>query len=374
MPYEYNPLIKDCFQKKSEVTPSDIQQLQNKISELQDSSENLKLKKVTKFFSANDYLEENEIAQFQGEDDAAHNLTTGFFYKKNPAFSIVSNEDSFAYSTAELLNVYDFDNNLALQQYYLDDINLSSDDYGIIGNNNYFTLVFNPNLFVNNTLPNSLLPGFVFYPYLNVGGIWDFANPVTILNGNYIYKGNIIQMSPLRFGLMGAVLAASMTSPYYRYLWIYILMETYVGVIAVNFCTNSSNILTALGVVNSLSCFGFLYRTTITPTPRVNFNATGYVLSENQPFQYIDPHSSFFKVFESGDFVDIIFDNYIIRGVNYIAIFGDVTNKPFGGCYVQIFACPPKTGFLRLVCYESGGGGVKNAIININTREITYFN
>lgn len=282
MPYEYNPLIKDCFQKKSEVTPSDIQQLQNKISELQDSSENLKLKKVTKFFSANDYLEDNEIAQFQGEDDAAHNLTNGFFYKKNPAFSIVSNEDSFAYSTAELLNVYDFDNNLALQQYYLDDINLSSDDYGIIGNNNYFTLVFNPNLFVNNTLPNSLLPGFVFYPYLNVEGIWDFANPVTILNGNYIYKGNIIQMSPLRFGLMGAVLAASMTSPYYRYLWIYILMETYVGVIAVNFCTNSSNILTALGVVNGLSCFGFLYRTTITPTPRVNFNTTGYILSENQ--------------------------------------------------------------------------------------------
>ena len=286
MPYEFNPLIPDGFQKKSAVTPADISRVESEISDLQTTTTDLKQKKITKFFSANDYLEDNEIAQYQGEDDAVNNLQNGFFYKKNPAFSIVSNEDSFAYSTAELLNVYDFDNNLALQQYYLDDVNLSSDDYGIIGNNNYFTLVFNHNLFVNNTLPISLLSGFVFYPYLNKDGKWDFDNPVTVQNGNYIYKGNIIQMSPLRFGLMGAVLAASMTSPFYRYLWIYILMETYVGVIAVNFCTNSSNILTALGVVNGLSCFGFLYRTTITPTPRVNFNAQGYDLTENQKFSF----------------------------------------------------------------------------------------
>lgn len=81
MPYEFNPLIKDCFQKKSEVSPSDIQQLQAEISDLQESSEKLDQKKVTKFFSANDtFLENNEIAEYQSEDDSVNELKKGFFY------------------------------------------------------------------------------------------------------------------------------------------------------------------------------------------------------------------------------------------------------------------------------------------------------
>lgn len=80
-----------------------------------------------------------------------------------------------------------------------------------------------------------------------------------------------------------------------------------------------------------------------------------------------------FNSYDSGDFVDIILDNYIANSVSYIAVFSNVSNKPFAGCYVQIFSSPSFTGFLRLVCFESGNGGVKNAIVNINTREITYF-
>lgn len=92
MPYEFNPLLPDGFQKKSPVSPSDIQQLQSDISELQESSENLKLKKVTKFFSATDSLEDNEIAQYQGEDDAINNLKKGFFYQVAVSESIVEKE------------------------------------------------------------------------------------------------------------------------------------------------------------------------------------------------------------------------------------------------------------------------------------------
>ena len=83
MPYEFNPLLRDGLQKKSPVSPSDIQQLQSEITELQESSENLQQKKVTKFFSANAFLEDNEIAQYQGVNDAVNNLQNGFFYKKN---------------------------------------------------------------------------------------------------------------------------------------------------------------------------------------------------------------------------------------------------------------------------------------------------
>ena len=39
-------------------------------------------KKVTKFFSANDELEENEVAQYQGETDEENGLINWFFYKK----------------------------------------------------------------------------------------------------------------------------------------------------------------------------------------------------------------------------------------------------------------------------------------------------
>lgn len=82
MPYEFNPLLRDGLQKKSPVSPSDIQQLQDEISELQESSENLQQKKVTKFFSANDtFLENNEIAEYQGVTDNINNLITGYFYK-----------------------------------------------------------------------------------------------------------------------------------------------------------------------------------------------------------------------------------------------------------------------------------------------------
>lgn len=85
------------------------------------------------------------------------------------------------------------------------------------------------------------------------------------------------------------------------------------------------------------------------------------------------PQIDSFNSYDSGDFIDIILDNYIANSVSYIAVFSNVTNKPFKGCYVQIFSSPSFTGFIRLICYESGSGGVKNAIVNVNTREITYF-
>ena len=129
MPYEFNPLIPDGFQKKSDVTPADISRVESEISDLQTTTTDLKQKKVTKFFSANDYLEDNEIAQYQGEDDAVNNLTNGFFYKKNPAFIITQNGDSFSYLTGRKINWFLRDNTLKVSQYYLTTINSDYNDF-----------------------------------------------------------------------------------------------------------------------------------------------------------------------------------------------------------------------------------------------------
>lgn len=297
MAYEYNPLIKDCFQKKSEVSPSDIQLLQSEISELQDSSENLKQKKVTKFFSATDYLEDYEIAQYQGEDDAVNNLQNGFFYKKNPAFTITPNSDTFAYNVNRVMNIRNFDGT-SFQQYYLGEVNISTSDYKVIGtfDDSVHTVAFNPSLFVSNSLPATPDGGMVFYPYLLVNGVWDFANPVTVANGHYVYKGNVIDLTQRYAGLIGAGVGADMTSPYRRYLWANILLPDYQACFAFPYATNSSNELIALGVPNGLGAFGFQAYYTISNIAATSINVQGVDLSVNPVFSIVI--KTFKKTFE----------------------------------------------------------------------------
>lgn len=285
MPYEFNPLLPDGFQKKSAVTPADISRVESEISELQNTTTDLKQKKVTKFFSANDYLEDNEIAQYQGEDDAVNNLTNGFFYKKNPAFTITQNSDTFAYNVNKKLKVYNFDGTF-FEQYYLAQQNLSASDYAVIGLNDesIFTVCFNPALFVNNSLLTRPDGNMVFYPYLNVNGVWDFSNPVSVSGGNYYYKGNRINLVPLRAGLIGASVGANMTSPYNRYLWVSLLMTKYMAVFAFPYATNSSNELIALGVSNGLGAFGFQSHYTISSIVSSTINVQGCDLTENQRY------------------------------------------------------------------------------------------
>ena len=54
--------------------------------------------KVTKFFSANDELEENEIAEYQGEDDTENGLVNGYFYKKNKGKVVISKPYGMTYA------------------------------------------------------------------------------------------------------------------------------------------------------------------------------------------------------------------------------------------------------------------------------------
>lgn len=348
MAYEFNPLIPDCFQKKSEVTPADIQTLQAEISELQESSEDLKQKKVTKFFSANDFLEDNEIAQFQGEDDAANNLQNGFFYKKNPAFTITPNSDTFAYNVNRIMNIRNFDGT-SFQQYYLGEVNISTSDYKIIGTSDdtVHTVAFNPSLFVSNYLPATPDGAMVFYPYLLVNGVWDYDNPVTVANGHYIYKGNIINLTQRYAGLIGAGVGADMTSPYRRYLWASILLPNYQACFAFPYATNSSNELIALGVPTGLGAFGFQAYYTISNIAATSINVQGVDLTVNPVFSLsnTEPVADSTKAGLMSAADKIKLDSYVSNGFDFQknGIAGNITLTERGCVCIRITTFMPST-------------------------------
>lgn len=81
--YEYNPLTKLDLQKKSAVSPSDIQHLEQEIAsineDITDINGDLK-NKVPKFFVSIEELEIGEIGQYQGETNET--FTRGYFYQR----------------------------------------------------------------------------------------------------------------------------------------------------------------------------------------------------------------------------------------------------------------------------------------------------
>ena len=81
--YEYNPLTKLDLQKKSAVSPSDIQHLEQEIAsineDITDINGDLK-NKVPKFFTSIEELEVGEIGQYQGDTTAT--FVHGYFYQR----------------------------------------------------------------------------------------------------------------------------------------------------------------------------------------------------------------------------------------------------------------------------------------------------
>jgi hypothetical protein len=81
--YEYNPLLPLNLQKRSAVSPSDIQHLEQEIAsineDITDINGDLK-KKVPKFFTSIEELEVGEIGQYQGE--TTEEFTHGYFYQR----------------------------------------------------------------------------------------------------------------------------------------------------------------------------------------------------------------------------------------------------------------------------------------------------
>ena len=286
MSYEFNPLLPDGFQKKSAVTPADISRVESEISDLQSTTTDLKQKKVTKIFSANDYLEDNEIAQYQGEDDVINNLTNGFFYKKNPAFTLSANGDSFTYIVGRKFNWYLRNNTLKVTQYYLGSVQSEYNDFNFAYDSvrDVEVIFFAETYAKSPALKLAVRPDTLYYPFAIVSNQFDYNNPVEIINGDYYYKGAIINFNQSSGGVP-AILCASMIAPYYRYFWLPVITRggTWWWA-AFLYETNSNNEFVILGVDNNLSAFDICRYEEENIVPAISVNVQGYDLTENQQF------------------------------------------------------------------------------------------
>ena len=92
----YNPLLKKGFQEINDT------------SEVEAEIDDLRQKKVTKFFSASDNIENDEIAQYQGEDDVAHGLKFGLFYVQSGT-EITLPEGTQYFENIDTVNLFGYD-------------------------------------------------------------------------------------------------------------------------------------------------------------------------------------------------------------------------------------------------------------------------
>lgn len=349
MAYEFNPLIPDCFQKKSEVTPADIQQLQSEISELQESSESLKLKKVTKFFSANDFLEDNEIAQYQGDDDEVNNLQNGFFYKKNPAFTLTANGDSFSYVVGRKVNWFLRNNTLKVTQYYLGSVHSEYNDFHFAYDSvrDIEVIFFAETYAKSPALKSAVTQGTLYYPFAIVNNQFDYNNPIQIIGDDYYYKGVIINFTQSSGGV-SAMLCASMEAPYYRYLWLPVIMRG--GIFwyaAFLYETNSNNEFVILGVDNNLSAFDICRDEYEYIVPAISLNVQGYDLTENQVFSLsnTEPVADSTKAGLMSAADKIKLDGYMSQGFDFQknGIEGNITLTERGCVCIRITTFEPIT-------------------------------
>ena len=349
MPYEFNPLIPDGFQKKSAVTPADIARLDGEISDLQNTTTDLKQKKITKFFSANDYLEDNEIAQYQGEDDGVNNLQNGFFYKKNPAFTLSANGDSFTYIVGRKFNWYLRNNTLKVTQYYLESVQSEYNDFNFAYDSvrDVEVIFFAETYAKSPALKPAVRPNTLYYPFAIVSNQFDYNNPVEIINGDYYYKGAIINFNQSSGGVP-AILCASMIAPYYRYFWLPVITRggTWWWA-AFLYETNSDNEFVILGVDNNLSAFDICRYEEENIVPASVINVQGYDLTENQVFSLsnTEPVADTTKAGLMSAADKIKLDSYMSQGFDFQknGIQGNITLTERGCVCIRITTFMPIT-------------------------------
>lgn len=111
----YNPLLKRGLQELGDTAAQEAE------------IEDLRQKKVTKFFAFTDTLEPGEIAQYQGDDDSDNGLVNGYFYKKTGVSVVI----------APPINEYQFTNDFPLNQpFVLGDYNFVFGNYYQVKNYN----------------------------------------------------------------------------------------------------------------------------------------------------------------------------------------------------------------------------------------------
>ena len=104
--YKYNPLLKLNLQEDAEVSPSDIQHLQEEIDAANENITSIEgdLKhKVPKFFVSIEELEVGETGEYQGEP--GEDFVPGYFYKRQSCYKNELTPPEYTWNGAGYLDI-----------------------------------------------------------------------------------------------------------------------------------------------------------------------------------------------------------------------------------------------------------------------------
>lgn len=194
--YEYNPILKLDLQKKSAVSPSDIEHLEQEIAsineDITDINGDLK-NKVPKFFTSIEELEIGEIGEYQGETNET--FTRGYFYQRNNSLPVVYEDVTIPIGSQKIIYTNKFDSSQKIV-YSFDTITLDNSvtiNYGQSGYAWQLTAAMHDDIAQHgdsNTIDNaeSLIPDELYYLYTQFETIRGLS---LSLGADQYYRGTI---------------------------------------------------------------------------------------------------------------------------------------------------------------------------------------
>lgn len=190
--YFYNPLLKINMQMMTDNGGGDS------------------ANKVSKFFSANDTLQDDEIAQYQGENDTQNNLQPGLFYKQLQGWTKQPKGTQTTIASTYYLNVTDYQDNVT--KYY----NLGhKNNYNCFYNtyhcsNNVDVFMFSESLLNTDLQKFQYGDTYKVYPFARVNGVWDLTNQIEIVENKIYYNGTRLTINNGNGGTLGGTLLSDL--------------------------------------------------------------------------------------------------------------------------------------------------------------------
>lgn len=233
--YKYNPLLKLNLQEDAEVSPSDIQHLQEEIDAANENITSIEgdLKnKVPKFFVSIEELEVGEIGQYQGETGG--DFVPGYFYKRQSCYINELTPPEYTWNGAGYLDIINRNGDILSRQYARE---ISPDGYITFSQQQVITaycgpnaqcFLFSPSFLIADNLPICNVNGYDYYifPYAQVRPsaneyYFDFDNPVQYLGNNKVkYADNEpYTLNRAGYGFNGWI-GAEINNPSVLHVWL----------------------------------------------------------------------------------------------------------------------------------------------------------
>lgn len=230
--YFYNPLLHEGLQKDSPVQPSDIQHIEEEITEINEDLKN----KVPKFFASIEEIEVGEIGQYQGETN--EDYTHGYFYKRGSGTPAQYEDITIPTGSKIITYTNKFDSSQQVK-YSIDTLTLENEEYCYINQKgkvyllddtlhnkiitNYNTTWINneTSIIANNNglffLPHNTLyhifTNFDPYSYAGAKDRFNYLQSVILNAGFRIDTNNIAQTGNIIDVMMMVVIPLISTSP-----------------------------------------------------------------------------------------------------------------------------------------------------------------